>query len=71
MKPSYNSVDMVEVELFDDDRKPREFSKELTAVSFVQCQMKLYDYHYLCHFKININNIVFIATSRYNRSKDR
>lgn len=34
LKPSYNSVDMVEVELFDDDRKPREFSKELTAVSF-------------------------------------
>ncbi|XP_026319490.1 voltage-dependent calcium channel subunit alpha-2/delta-3 isoform X5 [Hyposmocoma kahamanoa] len=32
LKPSYNSVDMVEVELFDDDRKPREFSKELTAL---------------------------------------
>lgn len=33
MKPSYNSVDMIEVELFDDDRSPRNFSKELTAVS--------------------------------------
>lgn len=33
LKPSYNSVDMLEVELFDDDRGPRNFSKELTAVS--------------------------------------
>ncbi|XP_053612990.1 voltage-dependent calcium channel subunit alpha-2/delta-3 isoform X3 [Plodia interpunctella] len=32
LKPSYNSVDMVEVELFDDDRSPRNFSKELTAL---------------------------------------
>ncbi|XP_061385682.1 voltage-dependent calcium channel subunit alpha-2/delta-3 isoform X1 [Danaus plexippus] len=32
MKPSYNSVDMIEVELFDDDRSPRNFSKELTAL---------------------------------------
>lgn len=33
LKPSYNSVDMIEVELFDDDRAPRNFSIELTAVS--------------------------------------
>lgn len=33
LKPSYNSVDMIEVELFDDDRSPRNFSKELAAVS--------------------------------------
>ncbi|XP_073958466.1 voltage-dependent calcium channel subunit straightjacket isoform X12 [Choristoneura fumiferana] len=32
LKPSYNSVDMIEVELFDDDRGPRNFSKELTAL---------------------------------------
>ncbi|XP_050666421.1 voltage-dependent calcium channel subunit alpha-2/delta-3 isoform X12 [Leptidea sinapis] len=32
LKPSYNSVDMIEVELFDDDRSPRNFSKELTAL---------------------------------------
>ncbi|XP_072941852.1 voltage-dependent calcium channel subunit alpha-2/delta-3 isoform X14 [Epargyreus clarus] len=31
LKPSYNSVDMIEVELFDDDRTPRNFSMELTA----------------------------------------
>lgn len=40
LKPSYNSVDMIEVELFDDDRSPRNFSKELTAVSTVP---KYYD----------------------------
>ncbi|XP_030025164.1 voltage-dependent calcium channel subunit alpha-2/delta-3 isoform X4 [Manduca sexta] len=32
LKPSYNSVDMIEVELFDDDRGPRNFSKELTTL---------------------------------------
>ncbi|XP_048489046.1 voltage-dependent calcium channel subunit alpha-2/delta-3 isoform X2 [Plutella xylostella] len=32
LKPSYNSVDMIEVELFDDDRGPRNFSKELNAL---------------------------------------
>lgn len=32
LKPSYNSVDMIEAELFDDDRGPRNFSKELTAL---------------------------------------
>ncbi|CAH2050712.1 unnamed protein product, partial [Iphiclides podalirius] len=32
LKPSYNSVDMLEIELFDDDRSPRNFSRELTAL---------------------------------------
>ncbi|KAG8232667.1 hypothetical protein J437_LFUL011900, partial [Ladona fulva] len=31
LKPSYNSVDMAEVELVDDDSGPREFSPELIA----------------------------------------
>ncbi|GBP42127.1 hypothetical protein EVAR_21131_1 [Eumeta japonica] len=32
LKPSYNSIDIIEVELFDDDRGPRNFSKELNAL---------------------------------------
>lgn len=32
LKPSYNSVDMIEVELLDDDSEPREFSEKLLMV---------------------------------------
>ena len=32
LKPAYNSVDMVEVELVDQDRGPREFDEALIAV---------------------------------------
>ncbi|XP_077284622.1 voltage-dependent calcium channel subunit straightjacket isoform X2 [Arctopsyche grandis] len=31
LKPSYNSVDMVEVELIDDERGPRDFNEELIS----------------------------------------
>lgn len=33
LKPSYNSVDMIEVELLDDDSEPREFSEKLLMVT--------------------------------------
>lgn len=33
LKPSYNAVDMVEVELMDDDQDPREFNDKLLDVS--------------------------------------
>lgn len=32
LKPAYNSVDMLEVELVDDDRGPRNFSQKLVNV---------------------------------------
>lgn len=32
LKPSYNSVDMLEVELMDDTRGPRDFNPELVQV---------------------------------------
>ena len=32
LKPAYNSIDMVEVELLDDDSEPREFSRNLLEV---------------------------------------
>lgn len=44
---------MIEVELFDDDRGPRNFSKELTAVNITQFNKNL--------FKINNdknNNVI-------------
>lgn len=33
LKPAYNSVDMVEVELMDNDREAREFDDTLLAAS--------------------------------------
>lgn len=33
LKPAYNSVDMVEVELVDDNGGPRDFNVSLLAVS--------------------------------------
>lgn len=32
LKPAYNAIDMLELELLDDDSEPREFSKELLKV---------------------------------------
>lgn len=47
LKPSYNSVDMVEVELLDDDSAPRNFSKMLLDVILYTC-------NYLSIFLFNI-----------------
>jgi voltage-dependent calcium channel alpha-2/delta-3 len=33
LKPAYNAVDMIEVELVDDDHEPRDFSSNLVLVS--------------------------------------
>jgi hypothetical protein len=33
LKPAYNNIDMVEVELMDDRSEPREFGKQLLDVS--------------------------------------
>lgn len=33
LKPAYNSVDMAELELMDDDREPRQFDANLIEVS--------------------------------------
>lgn len=35
LKPAYNSVDMIEVELLDDDRVARDFNPVLMTVSFI------------------------------------
>lgn len=32
LKPAYNTIDMLEVELLDDDSEPRAFSEELLKV---------------------------------------
>lgn len=32
LKPAYNAVDMIEVELMDDDRDPRDFNENLIEV---------------------------------------
>lgn len=34
LKPAYNSVDMIEVELLDDDKGARDFNPVLLTVSF-------------------------------------
>jgi hypothetical protein len=36
LKPAYNAVDMIEVELMDDDHEPREFNPNLVQV---KCQV--------------------------------
>lgn len=35
LKPAYNSIDMMEVELLDDDRSPRDFNTNLVMVNFI------------------------------------
>lgn len=35
LKPAYNTVDMIEVELTDDDRGPRDFNPALLHVSLI------------------------------------
>lgn len=32
LKPAYNAIDMVELELLDDNSEPRQFSKDLLSV---------------------------------------
>lgn len=32
LKPAYNAIDMVEVELLDDNSEPRQFSEDLLSV---------------------------------------
>jgi len=43
LKPNYNSVDFVEIEIVDNKREPREFDQELLAVgiSFTFTYLKL------------------------------
>lgn len=35
LKPAYNSVDMIEVELLDDDKGARDFNPVLLTVSYI------------------------------------
>lgn len=37
LKPAYNIVDMLEVELLDDDSEPRAFSEQLKQVKRNRC----------------------------------
>ena len=39
MKPAYNSVDMVDVELVDDDREPRDYDEVLIEVKFMHLKL--------------------------------
>lgn len=40
LKPSYNAVDMAEVELMDDGYDARDFSSFLLEVSWLKCGLR-------------------------------
>lgn len=47
LKPAYNAIDMLELELLDDDSEPREFSKELLKVYWFVEHSKEKAKHYI------------------------
>lgn len=44
LKPAYNAIDMVEVELLDDNSEPRQFSDDLLTVNTSCNQIKFIAY---------------------------
>lgn len=59
LKPAYNTVDMIEVELTDDDQGPREFNNQLLNVSVIA--LRFFEMHYLFSIKNQTNNTILVV----------
>lgn len=85
LKPAYNAIDMVEVELLDDGSEPRQFADDLLMVNIHTHPIKLTSIHVIsiftfgrCVSKSSTSKMVVVIcwwnstwTTRYERSSDQ
>lgn len=60
LKPAYNAIDMVEVELLDDNSEPRQFSDDLLSVRILKKIRKINKSE---EMSFNIENNIFTGSS--------
>ncbi|XP_065173091.1 voltage-dependent calcium channel subunit alpha-2/delta-3 isoform X3 [Atheta coriaria] len=65
LKPAYNRVDMVEVELFDDDTEPREFSSELLKLRSAIVNQSSGDKEYRVKYHMDEMNRIHFGKRHY------